>query len=175
MTPEQWAVIWGTNQPYFHNFGIPTRWREMHMTGRVLGAARTPELPHPDGVVQAFVHGYILWPSGIGRLYVEDRARPTQPSRSAVRVPAGITVHLTGSECVMDGAGVLFCRTQAQSPVREVVWRVKEGRVLDVWDPGNEDAYGNGSFSVLAGELYLTAINEARQMVLLKVPGWTRP
>lgn len=56
-----WKRLWGP-QPYHHEFGIPTKWREEYRAGRHLGVAITGESLLIDGrIVVIFEQGAIVW------------------------------------------------------------------------------------------------------------------
>jgi hypothetical protein len=107
-------------------------------------------------------------------LPVVRAASQTVPDRLVIPVPDGITPHLTNTELAASGDGSLFVRTQAQSPIREYVWQVRDGEIVSEWDAPPE-CHGNGSLSVVGGDLFLLCVSEERRLALLRVPGWVRP
>ena len=102
-------------------------------------------------------------------------AQPQAEIPERINAPAGVKLHLTGTDVLQDGAGTLYGRTRGPSDRGEIVWRVDGDRSVIVLEPGPNDAFGNGSLEVLNGMGYLVSVTRDQQQVsLFAIPGFVR-
>lgn len=99
-----------------------------------------------------------------------------EPATVILEPPPGITLHLTNSQMLIDGAGVIFAATRPNSSQGgAIVWRVVDGKPEIVLSPGLDAAYGNGELVIWSdGYARYVVANRHNQLVAYPVPGWVK-
>jgi hypothetical protein len=109
------------------------------------------------------------------RLFLPFIRSSAQAVPTRIDAPAGVKLHLTGTDVLQSGDGTLYCRTRGPSERGEIVWKVENGQSVIVLEPGRADAFGNGSLQVIGGGGYLVTVTESsNQIALYELPGWVR-
>ena len=103
----------------------------------------------------------------------QEQAPPVD--RYTCTPPAGVTLHLTNSQVMVDSEGQVFCATRADSSIGSVVWTMDgtTPRILIPTDP--HKYYANGEFSIIGGYLYYCTVPDTKKMLeAVLVPEWDR-